>query len=142
MSAENEVAAKKLPLPAPTGAAVLLTPWVAFPAAAFCFIAGGFRLTADEAYVYEAINIELPPILEWQIEWGAWLGLAFFAAGLAILLSTRLQWQLPASRVRAAGHGAVLGCAGVGAVLAALVAIGVLWSGELIFTRFQLSLQQ
>ena len=144
MSTESKDAAGKLPPPpasTDTAQAPFLSPWLAFAAAGFCFIAGGFRLTADERLCYESMNVELPYVLEFQVEWGAKLGLALMAVGVAFMLLTRWTPRMTTPARKGVISAARLLTA-LGAVGAVLVSIGILRSGELIFETLQTSLAQ
>jgi hypothetical protein len=127
---------KPLPKASEPAPAPFLAPWLAFLAAGFCFIAGGFRLTANELRFYEFMNVELPWILEVQVDLGAKLGVAFVAVGLALLLLT--QWQ-PRRGALVKLASALTHLAGVGAVLASVL---ILYSGDLIFLKLQIAYQQ
>jgi len=134
----NAPATKDLPAPLADLAPPLLPPWLAFVAAGFCFMAAGFRFTVDDQRMYESMNIELPYILQDELDAGIYLALVFVAGGLALLLFTR--WHLRTSNPKLSKLArAILGAAAVGAMA---VAILVLYSAELIFMRLQASLQQ
>jgi hypothetical protein len=134
MTPGKEVATKSAP--AAGDATPLLAPWLAFVSAGFCFMAAGFRLTVDDLKMYESMNVELPAVLQLQIEWGAKLAVGFVLVGLGVLLLTR--WHRRTGKLTAfARFVAHAGAIGLGAF-----SILVLYSAELIFTRLQQSLQQ
>lgn len=143
MSSEVKETAGKLPSASiPAVPAPLLSQALAFLAGGFCFMAGGFRLTADDKVCYEVLNRELPKILEWQIEWGAKLGVLFLAAGLAFVLLCRCRLPVRTSTSGRAVQASARGLVALAALGAVVVSFLVLWSGELIFTQLQTALVQ
>jgi hypothetical protein len=127
---EADTKATKAAPPREPGRYPLLSTWIAYGTSLVAFMAAGQTLTSRAGEMYDALNLELPKITQFQVEQPRLAAAGFVAVGLVLLAATRVRTRSLVSSI--VFHGLAL--------LAALTGAVFLYASVLVFEKLQTAL--